>query len=288
MNNRSFTIFIPLLAAVVVTFNMSAKEFPEENNTRGIFDSMNRSARWPGRFAPDFELELLGGERFRLSENIGKKVIILNFFATWCGPCKDEMPELNAFYEKHSGEPFVIIGIDGGENEDTVREFLEEYPVDFPVGIDVDRSIRKAYAIPGYPTTVLIGADGKVHLYEVGEITNADVAFHSHYGPGIEAIKSGEGIGREAYLEGLGGETPLPIEEEEKKEDKKEEYLFSGRKKAIVEKMYCSCGCSDHVSDCKCKMATDIKDTLKDMDISGRTDKEVITGLNEKFCVKDG
>ncbi|MBI5026746.1 MAG: redoxin domain-containing protein [Nitrospirae bacterium] len=284
MDNRKIIILVSVFAVIVITFHFFSKRQPAGEEAGRMFDFFQKPLQWQGRYAPDFEIDLLNGEKFSLSENIGKKIIILNFFATWCGPCKAEMPELNRFYEKHKGEPFVLIGIDADEGEEKVKSFIKEYKIEFPVGIDKHKKIQKKYSVTGYPTTVFIGADGTVRIYEVGPIMNADIAFDSEYKTSMETIKAGNGIEKEAYLKNLKEQKDLKSADE----SEKDEYKLTGRAKEISEKMYCPCGCSDMVADCTCKTAKNIKKKLKTEDLSGKTDEEIIKELNKEFCVKGG
>jgi thiol-disulfide isomerase/thioredoxin len=264
-------------------FIPSQKKKPTGDEAYNVFAFFMRPVQWQGRYPPDIEIRLLNGEVFKLSEKIGDHVIILNFFATWCGPCKEELPELNRFYEKHRDEPLILIGIDANEDEETVRKFIEEYNVKFPVGIDRGRKLQKLFTVRGYPTTLFIGADGKVKIYEFGPIMNADIAFDAFYKESMEVIRSEKGIRKEEYIKALKEqEESNPLEGEDREEEP-----LKGRRKATAEKMYCPCGCSEKVIDCECKTAEDIKKKLKKMNIDGRTDTEIIKELNREFCVRD-
>ncbi len=269
-------------------FHFTAKKQPTGEET-GVFEALRQPAAWQGRPAPDLTLDLLGGEKFVLSDTVGKKAIILNFFATWCGPCKEEMPELVRFAEKHKDEPLLMIGVDADEREDGVREFLKTYGVTYPVAIDKGAA-QKAFGVRGFPTTVFIGADGIMHLYEVGPIANADVAFEAPYQAALVQIKSGAGITKEAFLQlsakGPGIASAATGTTEEKKEKDPEDDVPPGRARDIAMKMNCNCGCTHTLMECTCKTSKDIKARLKTMDLSGKTDEEVITSLNKEFCMK--
>lgn len=131
---------------------------------------------WVGAQAPDFQLETLDGESFRLSSHLGKDVVILNFFATWCGPCTREMPELVRFHQDYREAPLVMLGIDAREAKDEVRAFGERFGVGYDVAID-QGAIMDRYGVRGFPTTVVIGLDGRIQQYRVGLIRDAERAF---------------------------------------------------------------------------------------------------------------
>jgi peroxiredoxin len=186
-----------MLAVLAIVLDATAVE------TAGHIEAMARARGASGSYAPDFTLRMMGGGEFRLADNIGKKVIVLNFFATWCGPCKREMPELSAYYDKHRDEPFVMIGLDADEKEAKVEKFIAKYGVTFPVGIDDDNAISDSYGVRSLPTTVLIGADGTVKLFEVGPVRDADKSFEVHVEESLQLISTGRAINKETYLEKL-------------------------------------------------------------------------------------
>jgi peroxiredoxin len=175
LNKSAWLLSAGILALAVLVLRPPAQSRPPgEPLVGGAGYAM--SSHLQEKAAPDFTLKLLDGSTFRLSDHLGKKVIILNFFATWCGPCKKEMPELTSFLEKHRDEPLIMIGIDGGESHRKVRSFVSEYGVTFPVGIDKG-SIQESYGVRSFPTTVLIGADGTVGLFHMGPVRDAEGTF---------------------------------------------------------------------------------------------------------------
>lgn len=127
----------------------------------------------PGETAPDFTLQTLEGEEIRLSDLKGKKVM-LNFWYTWCPPCKDEMPVMQEFYEDHKDE-MEIIAVNMTESErklEHVESFIEEFSLTFPVPLDVDSAAMDKYRIFSAPTSYFIGTDGKVQQPVVkGKVT---------------------------------------------------------------------------------------------------------------------
>ena len=90
------------------------------------------------------------------------KVVLVNFWATWCPPCRREMPSLQRLREKMSMRPFVILGIDSAEQRDEVEDFLQTVKVDFTIVLDPDSVATKQWKVFALPTSFLIGRDGKV------------------------------------------------------------------------------------------------------------------------------
>lgn len=117
----------------------------------------------PGEQAPDFELETLEGDSFRLSDLEGKKVI-LNFWYSWCPPCIEEMPELQKFYEDYQEEVEVVtVNLTDVENSVSDAEtFIKEHGYTFPVPLDKDNAVSDQYVVYAAPTTYFIGTDGKI------------------------------------------------------------------------------------------------------------------------------
>jgi len=97
--------------------------------------------------------------------------VVLNFWATYCEPCRNEMPALQKQMDKWADSGLVVIGMNVGEGQVTVRSFIEQYKVKFPIYMDPDDAIRKEYGVLNYPTTFFIKPDGSIHLIKVGEMT---------------------------------------------------------------------------------------------------------------------
>jgi peroxiredoxin len=244
---------------------------------------MANSTEWQGRIAPDFELKTTRGERFQLSENVGKKIIVLNFFATWCGPCREEMPELNTYFNTHKAEPFLLVGIDAEEKQDRVEAFLADLKVDFPAGVDAG-SIQKQYGVSAFPTTVLIGVDGKVQFYEAGALANAEVAFDNLLSKNRQLIQSGQIISPEEYRLQAQKQPALPVRQSAEKPTAEEDDKLDPRGKRIVARMDCPCGCDKKVQGCTCSTSKNIKTALAKEDFKDKADDEIMKALNKRFC----
>ena len=119
------------------------------------------SAPRSGAMAPPFELVDLQGQTHTLEEFRGHPVV-LNFWATWCPPCKAEMPALQSVYEKYSEDGLVLIGINVQENPAVIQQFIDDYGLTFPVFLDSTANTSRAYQQEAFPSTYFIDRDGRV------------------------------------------------------------------------------------------------------------------------------
>jgi thiol-disulfide isomerase/thioredoxin len=117
----------------------------------------------------DFSLSLLEGGKRSLSSYKGK-VVFLNFWATWCGPCRVEMPSMEALYNKYNDKGLEILAVNSGEDQATVSSFLKNEGFSFPVLLDLDGRVGLNYGLQAIPTTFLIDRDGMIVLRLVGSI----------------------------------------------------------------------------------------------------------------------
>lgn len=117
--------------------------------------------------APDFSLKGEDGNTYRLSDFRGK-VVLLSFWATWCPPCRYEMPSMDRAYQKLKEKDVMILGVNVGEDEDTIFEFTGEYPVTFPLPMDQDAAVVNKYKVIGLPTSFVIDPKGMVTHRAVG------------------------------------------------------------------------------------------------------------------------
>ncbi len=129
-----------------------------------------------GQLAPDFSLTDLNGKQVSLADYAGKKVLV-NFWATWCPPCRVEMPHMQKFYEDYEAKDVVILGVNltpTEKNRSVVQDFIQEQQLTFPIVLDQEGEVSQAYKVVAYPTTYFLDADGVIREKFQGAI-NYDV-----------------------------------------------------------------------------------------------------------------
>jgi len=124
----------------------------------------------PTSSAPDFTLHSMGGPNLRLQEQRGR-VVMINFWATWCGPCRQEMPHLNRLYDKYKASGFVLLGVNVDDDAGNAQVVATKLGVKFPVLLDSDKLVSKLYDLSTMPSTVLIDRDGKVRFVHRGYLS---------------------------------------------------------------------------------------------------------------------
>jgi thiol-disulfide isomerase/thioredoxin len=141
---------------------------PPERNPTGRDSSPEKE-----RAAPDFLLETLGGGTLRLSDLQGKAVLV-NFWATWCQPCRGELPHLVVAYDRYGQEGLEIVAVNLQEDEDTVANFVQEFGVQFPVVIDRSGGVADEYRVMGIPTSYFIDRSGVVRSIYTGPLVGQE------------------------------------------------------------------------------------------------------------------
>jgi len=124
---------------------------------------------WSGGATPSLALRDLQGKEHKLADYRGK-VVLLNFWATWCDPCREEMPSMQRLQDKLAGQPFAILAIDYGEGAARISDFLKKIPVRFTVLLDRDTSAATAWKVKVLPTTLVLDPQQRIRYSVVGDL----------------------------------------------------------------------------------------------------------------------
>ena len=158
---------ILLLSAITVAASLAASGCSVEWKPSQIPET--------GEIAGDFRLEDLDGNSVALSDFLGRPVL-LNFWATWCAPCREEIPLLKTIHadSQWQNEELVILPVNIGEGKSTVKEFTEEYEVSFTVLLDTERTVFRQYFVRGVPTTYFIDRKGVIQSVTIGAFVDIE------------------------------------------------------------------------------------------------------------------
>jgi thiol-disulfide isomerase/thioredoxin len=129
--------------------------------------------------APDFNLGARGGKNLVLSELRGQ-VVMINFWATWCGPCRQEMPLLEQMYKKYRPMGFTLLGVNVEPDPAGAEDWLKETPVSFPILFDRENRVSKLYNVSGMPSSVLIDRKGNVRYLHRGYKSGDENTYLNH------------------------------------------------------------------------------------------------------------
>lgn len=168
MNNNVYKLLIILasaglvLAIGVAVVLLTGGDPDDESYTHTTTAAKERAA--------DFKLALVDGKSFQFSEHKGKPVLI-NFFASWCLPCREEMPVLVRMAHEYGAKGVVFLGVAVDDTEEKMKDFIVRYEVDFPVGLDQTAEIQKSYGLYGIPTTYFIDKQGVINYFHSGAVT---------------------------------------------------------------------------------------------------------------------
>jgi peroxiredoxin len=130
-----------------------------------------------GSVAPDFAIRTLDGQTVRLSDFRGRPVVV-NFWATWCGPCEAEMPLLQKMHDTEKEAGVVLLAVDVQEMPSIVQRYVERKKLTFPILLDQSGDVAAQYRVRAYPTTFFIDAEGVVRSWQVGALTQTTLSRH--------------------------------------------------------------------------------------------------------------
>lgn len=166
--SNGFVYAMIMIGAGLILFGFTLFMFlrPTQSGAQE-YSAIPQTVNYP---APELVVTDLNGTLVSLRDYSGK-VMLVNLWATWCPPCKAEMPTLEAFYQKYKHDNFVIIGINDGETYDLVEKFVEDYGLTVPVWLDEQYLSEKAFKTINLPSSYVIDRDGTVRLMWIGAIS---------------------------------------------------------------------------------------------------------------------
>ena len=163
------TVLVLLLVMnILKTEKASEIVLPSTTHTANEIEAAETEVSSESKYAQDFTLTTLQGEQVSLSDYKGK-IVILNFWTSWCGPCKEEMPHMQSFSEKHPDIQMLAVNLTSMDlGLDAVKQFVEEYRLTFPILLDEADAVGKAYNILTIPTSYIIDREGRVFKEVIG------------------------------------------------------------------------------------------------------------------------
>jgi peroxiredoxin len=124
---------------------------------------------WRGDPTPALMLEDMKGNSINLA-NLRGKTVLINFWATWCAPCVEEMPSIQGLKARFNQEKFEVLAVNVGESKERVEAFLKKVPVNFSILFDPQGDASRNWKVHGFPTTFILGPDGRIRYYHVGDL----------------------------------------------------------------------------------------------------------------------
>ena len=167
--SSNFKLIFAFLLLIIMPFNC------DSNKSADISQEEKKSQASEPKPAQDFTLKDLNGNDVKLSSFKGKAVII-NFWATWCHPCREEIPDLQKGYDENKDNGLVILGVNIKENESKVSKFAKDYKMTYPILLDIDGTTSDAYRVFGIPMSFFIDRNGLVKDSFIGMLTKEDLS----------------------------------------------------------------------------------------------------------------
>jgi thiol-disulfide isomerase/thioredoxin len=162
-------VLIGVMAVLLLLFGKKDSTGLESASSDSSLSSSSSIPAEVNYAAPELSLQNVNGGTESLTDYLGQ-VVLINNWATWCPPCKAEIPTLEEYYKAHSEEGFVIIGVEAGEPQTEVAQFVKSSVITYPIWIDLENASLRAFGSSGLPNSFVIDRKGIVRLAWVGEI----------------------------------------------------------------------------------------------------------------------
>lgn len=161
-------------AAVSLIFLYGFPEPVHQDLSLRPTDAEKAAAAQKGAPAPAFDLMDVHGEKVELADFHGE-VVLINFWATWCGPCRLEMPVLQDYYERYRSDGFQVLAVNYAEPRDEVESFAAELDLSFPLLLDPGGAIQRRYGVRGYPSSYVVDRRGIIRMVHIGILTEGQL-----------------------------------------------------------------------------------------------------------------
>lgn len=173
MKKNKKIVLIILIIAIIGTILFAQKLLSENESITGELLNNENTGLEIGNQAPDFILKSVDGKNIQLSSFIGKKSVVVNFWATWCPPCREEMPLFDEIYAKNK-DKVEILGVNLQESERAINNFIKAIPVAYPLLLDPDANVKKIYNVFTQPVTYFIDRNGIIVSKKFGPLTEQE------------------------------------------------------------------------------------------------------------------
>lgn len=168
MSNKSYKLLIVFaIAGLLIAIAVAGLLLTQGDAGNELSSKAATETKEP---APNFVIKLIDGKDFNFGDYKGKPVLI-NFFASWCLPCREEMPVLEQIVQEYQPKGVVFLGIAVDDTEAKMKDFIKKYGVTFPVGLDKTAEIQKSFGLYGIPTTYFIDKNGVINYFHSGVVT---------------------------------------------------------------------------------------------------------------------
>ncbi|NOR89548.1 MAG: redoxin domain-containing protein [Anaerolineales bacterium] len=172
-SNRKWVIGVVVLLGLSLVFAGGIALVGRIEDEQG-FDTGMQVAPVKGALAPDFTLVNLEGEKISLSDFHGQPVLI-NLWATWCGPCRIEMPAIQSRFERYQDDGFVVLAVNFDEQRGDVQAFRDEFGLTFQMLLDPGAEVQKLYRTRSYPSTFFVDRNGVIQVQHIGVMTEGNL-----------------------------------------------------------------------------------------------------------------
>ena len=171
--NKTIALVI-LIVVILVAIVVIQNPFKETESIIGELQNNENTGLDIGNLAPDFILQSLNGNNVQLSSFRGKKAVVVNFWATWCPPCREEMPAFEDMFVRNKDE-LEILGVNLQESERAINNFLLEIPVTYPLLLDPDKEVKELYNVFTQPVTYFVDKEGFIVDKKFGPLTPGEI-----------------------------------------------------------------------------------------------------------------